>query len=148
MPAAWRASERRKASGWPERRGGGGITVRQIDLKNFNADVERVCKFTIAWERNWGFVPMTREEFALDGQEMKQILKPELVLIGGGEVARVGFRDRAAGCQQRSSRRGVAIPHGISLNTVLSALIKASGSGAGVLESIARPAGGGFLRKP
>ena len=32
-----------------------GITVRQIDLKNFNADVERVWQvYNSAWERNWG----------------------------------------------------------------------------------------------
>ena len=38
--------------------------------------------YSAAWKRNWGFVPMTREEFFLMGKEMKQILKPELVLIG------------------------------------------------------------------
>ena len=69
-----------------------GITVRQIDLKNFNADVERVWQvYNSAWERNWGFVPMTREEFALMGKEMKQILKPELVLIGEVKSRVVGF---------------------------------------------------------
>jgi GNAT superfamily N-acetyltransferase len=69
-----------------------GVTVRPIDMKNFDADVERVWNiYNSAWERNWGFVPMSKEEFQLQGKEMKQILKPELVLIGevGGRV--VGF---------------------------------------------------------
>jgi len=69
-----------------------GVTVRPIDMKNFNADVERVWQvYNSAWERNWGFVPMSREEFALMGKEMKQILKPELVLVGEVNSQVVGF---------------------------------------------------------
>ena len=70
----------------------GGIRIRPIDMKNFQAEVERVWEiYNSAWERNWGFVPMTREEFLLMGKEMKQILKPELVLIGEKEGRMVGF---------------------------------------------------------
>ena len=72
--------------------GSNGVTVRPIDMKNFDADVQRVWEvYNSAWERNWGFIPMSKEEFQLQGKEMKQILKPELVLIGevGGRV--VGF---------------------------------------------------------
>ena len=69
-----------------------GVRVRPIDMKNFDADVERVWEvYNSAWERNWGFVPMTREEFLLQGKEMKQILKPDLVLIGEKEGRVVGF---------------------------------------------------------
>ena len=67
-------------------------TVRPIDMKRFDADVEHVWNvYNSAWERNWGFIPMSKEEFKLQGKEMKQILKPDLVLIGevGGRV--VGF---------------------------------------------------------
>ena len=69
-----------------------GVTVRPIDVKNFQAEVERVWEvYNAAWSRNWGFIPMSREEFMQMGKEMKQILKPELVLIGevGGRM--VGF---------------------------------------------------------
>jgi GNAT superfamily N-acetyltransferase len=69
-----------------------GITVRPISLKNFNADMEAAWQvYNSAWERNWGFVPMSREEFALTGKEMKQILKPELVLFGEVNSRVVGF---------------------------------------------------------
>ena len=69
-----------------------GVRVRPIDMKNFQADVERVWHvYNSAWERNWGFVPMSREEFAAMGKEMKQILKPELVLIGEVGDRVVGF---------------------------------------------------------
>jgi GNAT superfamily N-acetyltransferase len=61
-------------------------------MKNFAREVERVWDvYGRAWMRNWGFVPMSREEFFAMAKEMKQILKPELVLIGevGDQV--VGF---------------------------------------------------------
>jgi len=66
--------------------------IRPIDMKNFDADVLRVWEvYNSAWSRNWGFVPMSREEFFLMGKEMKQILKPELVLIGEVKGRVVGF---------------------------------------------------------
>jgi GNAT superfamily N-acetyltransferase len=69
-----------------------GVRVRPINLKNFQAEVEKVWEiYNSAWERNWGFVPMSREEFLLQGKEMKQILKPDLVLIGEVEGRVVGF---------------------------------------------------------
>jgi len=69
-----------------------GVRVRPINMKEFAADVERVWNvYQAAWARNWGFIPMTKEEFSQMGKEMKMILKPDLVLIGeaGGRV--VGF---------------------------------------------------------
>ena len=68
------------------------VKVRPIDMKDFEADVGRVWDvYGAAWASNWGFVPMSREEFFQMGKEMKMILKPELVLIGevGNKV--VGF---------------------------------------------------------
>ncbi len=69
-----------------------GVKVRPINMKNFAADVEKVWEvYGAAWQRNWGFIPMTREEFFLMGKEMKMILKPELVLIGEVGDRVVGF---------------------------------------------------------
>ncbi len=69
-----------------------GVRVRPIDMKNFNAEVDRVWQvYNSAWERNWGFVPMTREEFVVMGKDMKQIIKPDLVLIGEVGDKVVGF---------------------------------------------------------
>jgi GNAT superfamily N-acetyltransferase len=68
------------------------VVVRPIDMKNFAADVERVWSiYGSAWSRNWGFIPMSREEFFLMAKEMKQILKPELVLLGEVSGQVVGF---------------------------------------------------------
>ena len=69
-----------------------GVRVRPINMKDFQRDVERVWEvYGAAWSRNWGFVPMSREEFFQMGKEMKQILKPELVLIGEVGDRVVGF---------------------------------------------------------
>jgi GNAT superfamily N-acetyltransferase len=69
-----------------------GVTVRPINMKDFDGEVERIWDvYNSAWERNWGFVPMTREEFLLMGKEMKQILKPELVLLGEADGKVIGF---------------------------------------------------------
>lgn len=69
-----------------------GVTVRPINMKDFDADVARIWEvYSSAWSRNWGFVPMSREEFHAMGREMKQILKPELVLVGEVEGRTVGF---------------------------------------------------------
>jgi GNAT superfamily N-acetyltransferase len=69
-----------------------GVRVRPINMKDFDAEVGRVWEiYGKAWNRNWGFVPMSREEFKAMGKEMKQILKPELVLIGEAGDQVVGF---------------------------------------------------------
>jgi GNAT superfamily N-acetyltransferase len=69
-----------------------GITVRPINLKDFQGEVARIWDvYNAAWERNWGFIPMTREEFFLQGKEMKQILKPEMVLVGESGGRMIGF---------------------------------------------------------
>jgi GNAT superfamily N-acetyltransferase len=69
-----------------------GVTVRPINMKDFDGEVARIWDvYNAAWKRNWGFIPMTREEFFLMGKEMKMILKPELVLLGEAGGKAVGF---------------------------------------------------------
>ena len=69
-----------------------GVRIRPINMKDYQSEVNRVWQvYLAAWSRNWGFVPMTKEEFFQMGKEMKQILKPELVLIGEVGDRIVGF---------------------------------------------------------
>jgi GNAT superfamily N-acetyltransferase len=69
-----------------------GVTVRPINMKDFAGDVARVWSvYGAAWAKNWGYVPMSKEEFELMGKDMKMILKPDLVLIGEKEGRTVGF---------------------------------------------------------
>jgi GNAT superfamily N-acetyltransferase len=69
-----------------------GVNIRPIRMKAFGDEVEMIWKlYNASWARNWGFVPMTREEFVHEAAEMKQILKADLVLIGEVNGRPVGF---------------------------------------------------------
>ncbi len=68
------------------------VTIRPVNMKDFQGEVERIWEvYNAAWEKNWGFIPMTKEEFFLMGKEMKQILKPDMVLIGEIAGRMIGF---------------------------------------------------------
>ena len=93
-----------------------GVVVRPIDMKNFNADVERVWQvYNSAWERNWGFVPMTREEFAADGQGNEADSEAGAGVDRRGAVAHGRVCAGVAGRQPGAEAGGgQAIPHGFS----------------------------------
>jgi len=68
------------------------VHIRPIRMKHFQADVELVWKvYNLAWSRNWGFVPMSRDEFFFMARDMKTIIEPELVLLGEVDGQVVGF---------------------------------------------------------
>ncbi|MBS1854681.1 MAG: N-acetyltransferase [Acidobacteria bacterium] len=92
-----------------------GVRVRPINMKDFEADVARVWEvYDAAWARNWGFVPMSREEFFQMGKEMKMILKPDLVLLGENEGKVIGFALALPDVNQALKRaRGRLLPTGI-----------------------------------
>jgi len=69
-----------------------GITVRTLNKKRFDAEVELIKKlYNSAWEKNWGFVPLTEAEIDHLAKQLKPILVPDLVIFAerGPEV--VGF---------------------------------------------------------
>ena len=58
------------------------ITFRQVDMKNFNAEIELINNlFNQALRDNWGFVPSELEEALFVGKSLKMIVDPSLVLI-------------------------------------------------------------------
>jgi hypothetical protein len=70
----------------------GNFTVRSLDKKNLKRDIEEV--FTIyqkAWERNWGFVPMTRREFDHMVKTLLMYVDPEMVFIAKYNDEPAGF---------------------------------------------------------
>lgn len=69
-----------------------GITIRPVSLKDFDAEVERIKSiYNSAWERNWGFVPMTDREFYRLVSELKQIFVPDLALMAEVKGEAVAF---------------------------------------------------------
>ncbi|MCX6623351.1 MAG: N-acetyltransferase, partial [Acidobacteria bacterium] len=69
-----------------------GLTIRPINLKRFPQEVDAIWKiYNAAWSGNWGYAPMTEEEFRFIAKEMKQILVPDFALIGEVRGRPVGF---------------------------------------------------------
>jgi hypothetical protein len=59
-----------------------GIRVRKIDIKHLDQEVALLKEvYNQAWERNWGFVPMTEREIEHLANGMKPVLDPNLLLL-------------------------------------------------------------------
>lgn len=77
---AQRAAERR------------GIKLRTLDKKRFDVEVELIkALYNSAWERNWGFVPLTEAEIDHLAKQLKPIVVPDLVIFAELEGKIVGF---------------------------------------------------------
>jgi GNAT superfamily N-acetyltransferase len=68
------------------------ITIRPANMKNWEQEVRLIKEiYNSAWEKNWGFVPMTDAEFDLMGKELKLILNTDLVLFAEVKGEPVAF---------------------------------------------------------
>jgi hypothetical protein len=69
-----------------------GVTVRPVDKKHFDHDMF-IFKdvYNSAWEKNWGFIPMTDEELLYLSNNLKPVVVPELTLIAEKNGEPVGF---------------------------------------------------------
>ncbi len=69
-----------------------GLALRNINLKNFEAEVAAIKKiYNDAWSNNWGFVPMTDAEFEHLAKDLKPVVDPRLVMIVEKNGEPVGF---------------------------------------------------------
>jgi GNAT superfamily N-acetyltransferase len=69
-----------------------GITLRGLEMKRFPQEVELVkALYNKAWEKNWGFVPLTEAEIDHLAKQLKPIVVPDLIVFAerAGEV--IGF---------------------------------------------------------
>jgi GNAT superfamily N-acetyltransferase len=72
--------------------GGKQLRFRDLDLKNFSAEVERCWEiYNDAWEPNWGFVPMSKESFLHEAQVLKYIVFPEFTFMAEVNGEPAGF---------------------------------------------------------
>jgi hypothetical protein len=59
-----------------------GIRVRPVNMKNFKQEVAIIKQvYNQAWQRNWGFVPMTEAEFDFLVVSLKPLIDPNLIFI-------------------------------------------------------------------
>jgi GNAT superfamily N-acetyltransferase len=68
------------------------VQVRPIDMKRFDEELQRVkTVYNAAWERNWGFVPMTDHEIDHMAKQLKPAVVSELVRFAEVDGRPVGF---------------------------------------------------------
>lgn len=73
-------------------RSGHDFHVRTLRPKRFEEEVALIHDlYNAAWERNWGFLPLTDAEIHHLAKELKPLLDPELALIGEVDGEPVGF---------------------------------------------------------
>jgi GNAT superfamily N-acetyltransferase len=69
-----------------------GMTVRTMDMKKFRDEIEIVKKiYNKAWEKNWGFVPMTDHELEHLAKQFKPFVKPDMVIFAEHKGEPVGM---------------------------------------------------------
>ena len=69
-----------------------GITLRALNLKDFKGEVERIKElYNGAWEKNWGFVPMTDHEIDHLAEQFKPVVIPDLVPMAEKDGKLIGF---------------------------------------------------------
>jgi hypothetical protein len=92
-----------------------GITIRCADLKQFDAEVERIHSIhSQAWADNWGAVPLTRQEMTHLAAGLKQIVDPDLVLIAEDRGEPIGISVTVPDLNQTLHRiNGRLLPFGI-----------------------------------
>lgn len=68
------------------------LTVRKVNMKDFANEVQKVRGiFNNAWEKNWGFVPMTEDEFKFIAGNLKLAVDPVYVEFIEKDGEPIGF---------------------------------------------------------
>ncbi len=68
------------------------VRIRKINMKDFPQELRRFKDvYNAAWEKNWGFIPMTEAEVDHMASELKQILDPDLIYFAEVNGRIVGF---------------------------------------------------------
>jgi GNAT superfamily N-acetyltransferase len=68
------------------------LTTRGADLSNFEGEVQLVQEiYNAAWEKNWGFVPMSDAEIGWLAKELKPLVQPDLLRFALDDGQPVGF---------------------------------------------------------
>jgi hypothetical protein len=67
------------------------VSFRDVDLRHFDAEVDMLWDvYNAAWEKNWGFVPMTRDELVHMAKDLKPLIDPNIAFVAEVEGKPVG----------------------------------------------------------
>ncbi|MCK6549064.1 N-acetyltransferase [Myxococcota bacterium] len=90
-----------------------GITIRTGNMADFRNEVARLFSiYNQAWEKNWGFVQIAKEEFDVVADELKQVVRPELVIFIEVEGRPVAFACTIPNINEIMPRNGKLFPFG------------------------------------
>lgn len=68
------------------------LRVRKANMKNFEREIEVLKEiYNDAWSRNWGFVPLSDEEFDFIAKDLKLVVDPDFVYIVEKDGEPAGF---------------------------------------------------------
>ena len=68
------------------------IKFRDFNTKDFQGEVDKCFEiYNSAWEKNWGFFPMSKEEFTFAAKDMKMILDPRMAFVAEVDGKAAGF---------------------------------------------------------
>ncbi|MEO6882954.1 MAG: hypothetical protein ABI199_02895 [Bacteroidia bacterium] len=68
------------------------IMIRTVNMKKFDEEIEKIkLIYNTAWDKNWGFVPMTDDEFRFMAKDMKMIIDPDFCYIAEYKGKGIGF---------------------------------------------------------
>ncbi len=68
------------------------LKVRSLRKDSFNEDLKSAISiYNRAWEKNWGFVPWSDEEFASIASKLKHLIDPDMVIVASIAGAPVGM---------------------------------------------------------
>jgi hypothetical protein len=93
-----------------------GIIIRKVNLKNFKQEVSDIhAVYNSAWDKNLGFVPMTKSEFEYLAKDLKLAMDPDFVHVAEHNGKIVGFSLTLPDLNQVliKVKRGRLLPTGI-----------------------------------
>ncbi len=93
-----------------------GVTIRQIDMKHYDREIEQFLPvYNASWSENTGFVPMTPEEVKQIGKDLKQIIDPDFVYFAekDGKIIGVSLSIPNVNEIQIKLKRGRLFPFGV-----------------------------------
>jgi len=68
------------------------ITIRNSNYQHFDDELETLRKvYNASNKNNWGFVPLTKNEFGMMAKDLKSMIPPELILFAEYQNEVVGF---------------------------------------------------------
>lgn len=93
-----------------------GITIRTIRMDRFADEVKIIQRlYNAAWEKNWGYVPLTDAEIEFMARDLKPVVDPKLIIFAEVDGEPVGFAMCVPDVNEvlRKNRSGRLFPFGI-----------------------------------